>query len=176
MLREDRDEFVFLVAMGVLILWAYVQTVGFMATSAIVPQFIIYLMAATLVGIFVMKFFGDRIKNKLGMKDVSAGFDFDQGEAEEQENSLSGLYDLNPVGVGKELVWITLYVLAITYVGFFTMTAVFSVAYILVNETSPLPRRAALSVGWTAAIMTVLYVLFVHLLQVSSVWRLGFLP
>jgi hypothetical protein len=56
------------------------------------------------------------------------------------------------------------------------MSAVFSIVYILINETSELKRRIPLALGWTAIIIGVLYVLFVEFLQVSSVWRLGFLP
>jgi hypothetical protein len=89
---------------------------------------------------------------------------------------MAGLYDLDLVGVVKEMVWVTAYVLGVIYVGFFTVSAAFSVGYILLNETSPLKRRIPLALAWTGGIMAILYLLFIHFLRVSSVWRLGFLP
>lgn len=172
-IKEDLDEFLFLFGVAILIIWAYNETQGYMQESAVVPQFILYLMAATLLMILVMKFFGDELKDTLGLSDTEAGFDFDQDEGADQ---LEGLYDINIIGVLKELVWISAYVLSMIYIGFFTATIVFSVVYILVNETSGLVRRVLYAVGWSAAVLGVLYILFLYFLRVSSVWRLGFLP
>ena len=174
-LTEDRDELVFLLVVAAVTVLTYVETLSFMQTSATVPQLILSLIGVTLVLIFAMKIWGDAIKERLGLSDANAGFGLrDDDEADEDESS--GLYDLNPVGVTREMVWITAYVLGITYVGFFTVSTVFSLAYILVKETSPLRRRVPMAIGWTALIMGILYLLFIRFLQVSSVWRLGFLP
>ena len=175
--REDPYEFLFLFVVGIVVIAAYIETTTFLETSAIVPQFMLYLVGAMLIGILVMKFGGERIRAKVGMSDTSAGFDFGADEEEEEDDSaMSGLYDLNMIGVAKELVWVTAYVLSIIYIGFFTMSAVFSIVYIMINETSELKRRIPLALGWTTVIIGVLYVLFVEFLRVSSVWRLGFLP
>lgn len=174
--REDPYEFLFLFVVGIVVIAAYIETTTFLETSAIVPQFMLYLVGAMLIGILVMKFGGERIRAKVGMSDTSAGFDFGADEEEEDDAAMAGLYDLNMIGVAKELVWVTAYVLSIIYIGFFTMSAVFSIVYILINETSELKRRIPLALGWTAVIIGVLYVLFVEFLRVSSVWRLGFLP
>lgn len=175
--REDPYEFLFLFVVGLLVIVAYVETTTFLETSAVVPQYILYLVAVSMVGILVMKFRGDEIKGAVGMSDASAGFDLGQDdEIEESDSNLEGLYDLNTFGVAKEIVWLIAYVLGVIYIGFFTVSAVFSIVYILVNETSELKRRIPLAVGWTAVIMGILYALFVQFLQVSSVWRLGFLP
>jgi hypothetical protein len=174
-IREERGEFVFLLGVAVVIAWAYIQTLGFLPTSATVPQFMMYIVGVALVGIVIMKGYGDRIKSKLGLSSASAGFELSGGDSD-SESQTAGLYELNLVGVSKEMAWVLAYVLGVIYVGFFTVSTVFGVVYVLVNETSPIKRRIPLAIGWTAIIMTILYLLFVRFLQVSSVWRLGFLP
>ncbi|AUV80795.1 hypothetical protein C2R22_03265 [Salinigranum rubrum] len=174
--REDPYEFLFLAVVAITVITAYIETTTFLEMSAVVPQFILYLVGATLIGIMIMKFRGDQIKEKLGLSDVSAGFDLGTDDEGEDDSDLEGLYDLNTVGVAKEFVWLIVYVVGVVFVGFFTVSAAFCIVYVLVNETSELKRRIPLALGWTAIILGVLYLLFVEFLQVSSVWRLGFLP
>lgn len=172
--RKNRGEVAFLLGVAAVTVWAYVQTLGYLQTSATVPQFMLYIVGASLVGIFVMMAYGDRIKDRLRLSSASAGFEFKPDESE--GGQMAGLYELDLVGVVKEMVWVTAYVLGVIYVGFFTVSAAFSVGYILLNETSPLKRRIPLALAWTGGIMAILYLLFIHFLRVSSVWRLGFLP
>ena len=175
--REDPYEFLFLAVVAITVIAAYIETTTFLEMSAVVPQFILYLVGATLIGILIMKFRGDQIKETLGLSDASAGFDLGTDDQEEEDDSnLEGLYDLNTVGVANEFVWLIVYVVGVVFVGFFTVSAAFCIVYVLVNETSELKRRIPLALGWTAIILGVLYLLFVEFLQVSSVWRLGFLP
>lgn len=173
LVREDRGEFVFLAAIGLITVWAYVQTLGFLQTSAVVPQFMLYIVAASLMGIVVMKAYGDRIEARLGLSSATAGFDLGQDDSEGQT---AGLYEIDAIGVAREMVWIGAFVLGVVYIGFFTVSIVFSLSYILINETSPIQRRIPISVIWTGVIIGFLYILFIQFLQVSSVWRLGFLP
>lgn len=173
-IREERGEFVFLAAVAVFTVLVYVETLSFMQTSATVPQIIIYMIAAILVMILVVKFAGDAINERLGLTETSAGFDI--GDDDDEDDQLSGLYDLDPVGVTREMAWIFAYVFCVLYIGFFTVSAVFIMAYVLINETSELKRRIPLAVVWTGLILGMLYLLFLEFLQVSSVWRLGFLP
>lgn len=175
-LKEDLGEFIFLVGVAIFTVATYLETTTFMQTSATVPQFILGLISITLVLLFVTYFWGDEIEERLGLADADAGFDLGMGDEGDEEDQLSGLYDLNTVGVVKEMMWITAYVLGIMYIGFFTVTTVFCIVYILVKETSPIRRRIPIAILWTALIQGMLYALFVHFLQVSSVWRLGFLP
>lgn len=175
LIREDRGEFVFLAAVIAFTILAYMETLSFMQTSAVVPQIILYLIGGTLLLILVMKFHGEAIKERLGLTGTSAGFDIGDDD-DEEDDQLAGLYDLDPVGVTKEMVWISLYVFGVMYIGFFTVSAVFCLAYILINETSPIRRRIPIAVVWTGFILGILYLLFLEFLQVSSVWRLGFLP
>jgi hypothetical protein len=176
-IREERGEFAFLLGVAVVIAWAYIQTLGYLPTSATVPQFMMYIVGVALVGILIMKGYGNRIKDKLGLSAASAGFDLGGDDSDsDTEGQMAGMYELDPVGVTKEMAWVLAYVLGVIYVGFFTVSAVFSLAYILLNETSPIKRRIPLAIGWTAIIMGMLYLLFIRFLQVSSVWRLGFLP
>lgn len=173
LVREDRGEFVFLAAIGLISVWAYVQTLGFLQTSAVVPQFMLYIVAASLMGIVVMKAYGDRIEARLGLSSATAGFDLGQDDSDAQT---AGLYEIDAIGVTREMVWIGAFVLGVVYIGFFTVSIVFSLSYILINETSPIQRRIPLSILWTGVIIGFLYILFIRFLQVSSVWRLGFLP
>lgn len=174
-IREERGEFAFLLAVAVVIAWAYIQTLGYLPTSATVPQFMMYIVGVALVGIIIMKGYGDRIKDKLGLSSASAGFDLGGGD-DDSDGQMAGLYELDLVGVSKEMAWVLAYVFGVIYVGFFTVSTVFSLAYILINETSPIKRRIPLAIVWTGIIMGVLYLLFIQFLRVSSVWRLGFLP
>lgn len=173
--RDQTGEFIFLAAVAIFTLVVYYETTTFMQVSATVPQFILALIGTSLILIFVMKFWGDQIKSTLGISDVDAGLDLGT-DTDDEDDQMAGLYEINTVGVAKEMVWITAYVLGVIYIGFFTITTVFCISYILVKETSPIKRRVALAVFWTAVIQGMLYLLFVHFLQVSSVWRLGFLP
>lgn len=172
---DQPGEFIFLAAVTVFSLVIFYETTTFMPVSAAVPQFILALIGASLVLIFVMKFWGDKIKKMAGISDANAGFEL-RGGVEDADDQMSGLYELNTVGVIKEMIWISTYVLSVIYVGFFTTTAVFCITYILIKETSPIKKRIPLAIGWTGLMMGILYLLFVYFLQVSSVWRLGFLP
>lgn len=171
-IKEERGEFLFLVSVAAFTAFALIETNSFMQESAAVPQIILYMLGVVLFAIVVMKFAGDTIKQRLGLTETSAGIEID----DEGDDQLSGLYDLDMVGVTVEMGWIVAYVLAVIYIGFFTVSAVFIMAYILINETSELKRRIPLSIAWTGLILGMLYLLFLEFLQVSSVWRLGFLP
>lgn len=172
---NQSGEFIFLAAVTVFAAITFYETTTFLPVSAAVPQFIIILIGASLVLIFTMKFWGDKIKKAAEISDANAGFELRSG-AEDADDQMSGLYELNTVGVVKEMVWISAYVLSVIYVGFFTTTAIFCIVYILLKETSPIKRRVPLAIGWTGLMLGILYLLFVYFLQVSSVWRLGFLP
>ena len=173
--RDQTGEFIFLAAVTVFTIIIFFETTTFMPVSAAVPQFILVLIGTSLVLIVVMKFWGDKIKKAAGISDANAGFELGR-DTEDADDQMSGLYDLNTVGVVKEMVWITAYVLSVIYIGFFTVTTIFCLAYILIKETSPIKRRVPLAIGWTGLILGMLYLLFVYFLRVSSVWRLGFLP
>jgi hypothetical protein len=169
-IKEERNEWLFLLGVAVVIGWAYVKSLSFMEMTAIVPQFMMYIVFLSLVGIVLMKAFGNRIVDRLGLQG-DEGYDFGDTEGE-----TAGMYEMDLVGVAKQMTWITGYVLGIIYIGFFTVSIAFIIAYIMIYQTSPLKRRIPMALVWTAIIMTFLYVLFLEFLQVSSVWRLGFLP
>ena len=171
-IKEERGEFLFLAGVAAFTILGLIETSNFMRESAAVPQIILYMLAAVLVAIVVTNIAGDAIKQRLGLTETSAGFETD----DEGDDQLSGLYDLDLFGVTKEMGWISAYVLAVIYIGFFTTSAAFMITYILINETSELKHRIPLSIAWTGLILGMLYLLFVEFLRVSSVWRLGFLP
>ncbi|WP_418286479.1 tripartite tricarboxylate transporter TctB family protein [Halorubrum sp. DTA46] len=172
MLEKERPDFLFLG--GVIVLTAYFVYATASLTrpdSAAVPWVILTIMIASLASILALKLFGDRIRSTLGLAEREKWLDIGD-EAEDEE----AMFDIDLVGVGKELVIISVYVLGMLYVGFFTSTVVFITAYILVKETSPLKRRLAYVAIWNVGVLGILYVLFVELLNVSAIFRLGFLP
>jgi len=171
-LKRERSDFLFLG--GVIVLTAYFVYATASLTrpdSAAVPWVILAIMIASLASILVLKLFGDRIRSTLGMPEREEWLDI--GDEEEDDEAM---FDIDLVGVGKELGIISAYVLGMLYVGFFTSAVVFITGYILVKETSPLKRRLAYAAIWNVGVLGVLYVLFVELLNVSAIFRLGFLP
>lgn len=171
-LRKDWDEFVFLGFVAVVTLIAYLEARTLLPQSRYVPTIIIGMMAGVLVFSVIMNLFGDEITNKLGISESASGLDIEQEEDETTER----LYDLNPVPVMKHFAWISLYLGSMIYVGFWTTNILFPFAYIMLYETSSPKRRFVYFAIWTALILAILWILFVELLQVQAIWRLGFLP
>jgi hypothetical protein len=169
---EDRGQLVFLGAVLVFTVVTYLETRQFLRTSAIVPQIILALIGGSLTLIVVERLFGDELRARVGL-DAQAPTDESDSEVGEQ---LEGLYDIDLRGVSVQMAWIVGYVVGVYYIGFFTVSAVFSVVYVLVNETSPMRKRIPMALTWTVLVLGLLYVLFLEFLQVSSVWRLGVLP
>ena len=174
-IKKDRDEFLFLLGVTVFTIWAFLETLTYQPTSAAVPQLMLTLIGVVVVLTVGWKLWGEQIQDRLNLEDTSTGFEVG-GDEDPQDSQLAGLYEIDLLGVGRELVWILAYLLGIIYIGFFIVSSAFSISYILAKETSPLRRRIPMAIGWTAIILGILYVLFIQFLQVSSVWRLGFLP
>lgn len=173
--QEDRGEFVLLGFIGLATLLAYLDTRELLPGTKRVPEFIIALIGVVIVFTVVMKLYGDDIRSVLGWSEAETGFgigaDIDEGEQEDEH-----LYDIQPKSVAKHFVWIFLYLLSLAYIGFWTTNIVFPFVYIMTYETSPLPRRFVYFLIWTGVIVAALWILFVELLQVQAIWRLGFLP
>ena len=119
------------------------------------------------------KLVGDRLGDLTGQSD--GPLDFDTESDDEGDAGIEGMYDVDLIGVSKELAIIAAYILILTNIGFFSTSVVFIIGYIMLKEPSPLARRAVIAVSWTGFIIAILYVLFMHLLQVSSIFRLGVL-
>lgn len=81
---------------------------------------------------------------------------------------------ISMVDVGKQFGWVICFLTAMYFVGFFTSTFAFAFLYIFVyGPEESLQRRAAVSAAWAVGINAFLYVLFVELLQVGSVFNFG---
>jgi hypothetical protein len=171
-INEERAEFLLL--SGVIVLTAYFIYATASLTrpdSAEVPWVILFIMVASLSSILVLKFFGDSIRDKFNMPEGDAKLDV--GKSNDDEVAM---FDIDLVGVSNELIIITAYVIGMLYVGFFTSAVVFITGYILIKDTSPLKRRLMYVSIWNIGVLSILYVLFVELLKVSAIFRLGFLP
>lgn len=174
-LRRERADFLFLGAVIVLTAYFVYATAALTRPdSAAVPWVILAIMVASLVSILVLKLFGDPIRSTLGLAEREEWLDI--GDVDGPEDDDEAMFDIDLVGVGKELLIISAYVVGMLYVGFFTSTVVFITGYILVKETSPLKRRLAYVAIWNVGVLGILYVLFIELLNVSAIFRLGFLP
>lgn len=174
-IRENKGEFLLLAGIAVMIVIAFRETRTLTwEESRYVPELILALMTVVLILTVLMKFFGDPIKSRFGISDVDptldVSLDDDLGEESDQ------LYEMRPVGVSIHLAWLFVYLLSLNFVGFWTTNIVFTIVYIMVNETSPLPRRFAYAVGWTVLIVGALWILLVELLVITAIWRFGFLP
>lgn len=168
-IREDRDEFLLLAFIGLVVAYGIAESLTLTRESRLVPLIILALMVVVLVLTVAVKLLGARF---------DFGFLSSGGNRFEFENETedTGIYDLNPRGVVKHFTWLVAYTLGLTFVGFWTTNLLFGVGYVVVNETSPLRSRTAYAVVSTAIILAILWILFIELLKVQAVWRLGFLP
>jgi hypothetical protein len=173
--QEAKGEFVLLLAIGIVGLIAYVQARPLMEQSPQVPLLIVCLMGLVWVLTLVTKLYGDEIRAKIGLSEAATGFDL-ASEDDSADMMSDQIFDLQPRGVVKHFLWVIIYTLGLVYVGFWTTNIVFPLIYIMAYETSPPPRRFVYFALWTALIVGVLWILFVELLLVQSIWRLGFLP
>lgn len=173
--RENRDEFILLGFFSMVAVYVFFEARTLLPGSRQVPLLLAYLMVAVLVVTVIMKFFGDQIRGAIGWGQAETGFYLDS-DTDEGGHGTEHLYDLNPLGVAKHFVWLVLYLVSLVYVGFWTTNIVFPFIYIMIYETSPLPRRFVYYLLWTGLIVGTLWLLFVELLKVQAIWRLGFLP
>lgn len=173
--REDRDEFVLLGFVALIIGVVFLETRGLMPRTRQVPLIIASLMLIVLALTVFMKFFGDRVRELTGWESGDAGIfgDLDEDDA---GGETEHLFDLNPKQVTKHFAWLVLYLAGLVFVGFWTTNVLFPFVYIMTYETSPLPRRFVYYLLCTGVIVGTLWILFVELLNVQSIWRLGFLP
>lgn len=167
-------DILFLIGTGIVTLIAITQTMSLeREASAQVPWVIITVISISWGLIVLNKLAGDRLTNIFGQRNSLMDFDTDSDDG--PDAGVEGMNDVDLIGVSKELAIIAAYILAVVNIGFFTTSVAFIIGYIMLKETSPLARRAAIAVGWTGFIIAILYVLFMHLLQVSSIFRLGVL-
>lgn len=169
-IREDRDEYLFLGFVALVTAWGILESLTLTRESRLVPLIILSLLVVVLVLTVVVKVLGTRYD--LGFLTSSEGrFDLDEDPIED-----AGIYDLNERKVVKHFLWLVAYTAALAYVGFWTTNVVFGIGYVMANETSLLRERVLYALTSTAFVLGILWILFVRLLKIQAIWRLGFLP
>lgn len=173
--REDRDEFLLLGFIALIVVLVVLDTRGLLPRTRQVPLIIASMMVIFLAMTVFMKFFGDQIRERTGWEPGGSGI-LDEIEEGGSVDETEHLFDLNPKKVIKHFAWLLVYLAGLVFVGFWTTNIVFPLVYIMKYETSPLPRRFVYYLLCTGVIVGTLWILFVELLNVQSIWRLGFLP
>lgn len=173
--REDRDEFILLGFVALVVGLVFLTSRGLLPETRQVPLIIASMLVIVLAMTVFMKFFGDEIKDRTGWEPGGSGI-LDEIDDSESADETEHLFDLNPKKVTKHFGWLLLYLAGLVFVGFWTTNILFPLVYIMKYETSPLPRRFVYYLLCTGVIVGTLWILFVELLNVQSIWRLGFLP
>lgn len=177
-IKNNRAELLFLASMTIATIYFIHATVSLTRPdSAAVPWVILLIMTVSLVLIYATILVGDRLKQMFGSEDDDwMNIDTNDFASEDGNEDDQVMFEINLWGVMKELAWITGYILGIVFIGFFISTIVFVNAYIFLKEQSNIKRRLAYQAIWTTSILLILYVLFIQLLRVGAIFRLGFLP
>jgi hypothetical protein len=134
--------------------------------GARIPRFTMYAIVA-LICAHIVLFAFPRLEPDL-IEDEGSEFD----EYLEQVDTMK----VNGPQMLVELVWVVGYIVGMLYVGFFTSSFVFIFLYIYLRETRATgTMRYIIPLVWSTIINVFMYVLFYHLLRVSTVFDLGFL-
>lgn len=162
--RENWQYLLFLGALLVFIAYTYSLTTEFrVPETGILPRLVVIGMLVVILVDLAMTLFPQLLPGRL--------------QTDSSTTNSFGDRDIGAVDFAKQFGWVILYLAGIYYVGFFTSSFVFALLYVFVNgpESSP-KRRAAIGVAWAVSINIFLYVLFVELLQVGSIFQFGILP
>lgn len=173
-LKEDWEECLFLGAIACLGVLAYIEVKVLLPQSRHVPLVVLVLLAVFLLLSVGNLFFGDQIRRILSTDDRST--DGLLSEPEQTKEVTQQMFDLNMRAATKHLGWIILYVIGMVYIGFWTAAVLFLMSYIMIYEQSPIPTRVKYVLSWSVLTVVVLWVLFVELVGVQAIWRLGILP
>jgi hypothetical protein len=163
-IREKWEYLLFLGALLTLIAYTYSLTTQFrVPETAELPRLVIFGMAVVILVDLVLTLFPQLLPEQL--------------RSESSTESSFENRNIRPVTIGIQFGWVLLFLAGMYFVGFFTATTTFAFLYVFVYgpEETPL-RRFGVSIAWAAGINIFLYVLFVELLQVGSVFNFGFLP
>ena len=176
-IKNNRAELLFLASMTIATIYFIHATASLTRPdSAAVPWVILLIMTVSLVLIYATILIGDRLKQVFGPEDDWMNIDANDFASEDRNEDDQVMFEIDLWGVTKELAWIAGYILGIVFIGFFTSTIIFINAYIFLKEQSNIKRRLAYQAIWTTSILLILYVLFIQLLRVGAIFRLGFLP
>lgn len=163
-IKQKSHYLAFIIAFIALLAYVYSLTFNYRnEETVILPRLVIYASFVAILVDLLITLFPELLPDSL----VS------------ESSSISGFENRNIRGIDvlKQFGWVFAFLASLQYIGFFTTTAAFSLLYIYVNDTESSTRsRVVAAVVWTLFINGFLWVLFIELLQVSSVFDLGFLP
>lgn len=158
----ERKEVLLLAMLLVLQLFLYQRILGWEITTAVIPLTATLMISAAFLLIIVSN-----------VSDVGEKF---KRDSEEQEAS-SFLSNIQIRGVFIESIWLVAYITGIYFIGYFTATFIYIFTYLGVKASDPTDLRWHLvNLVYTGGILAFMYWLFLYLLKVGSIWRLGFLP
>lgn len=163
-IRRKWNYLLFLGALLALIAYTYILTTQYrVPETAELPQLVIFGMLIVILVDLTLVLFPQLIPEQLRTESSS--------ESSFEHRSIS------PVAIAKQFGWVLLFIFGMYYIGFFTAAFSFASLYVFVyGPEESLQRRFAVSAAWAAGISIFLYILFVELLQVGSVFNFGFLP
>jgi hypothetical protein len=162
--RERWPYLLFLGLLLILLAYTYSLTSQFrVRETGVLPRLVIFGMTVVILLDLVSSLFPQIFPEQLQSK----------------TSEMSGFENRNIhlIDIAKQFFSVILYLAGMYYIGFFTATFAFAGLYAFFNgPESSLKQRAVIGAAWATGINIFLYVLFVELLQVGSVFQFGFLP
>lgn len=83
---------------------------------------------------------------------------------------------VRPFGLISSVIWISLYLVSIYYIGFFTSSFAFIFIHIMAYHDDSFSSRLVSATLWSSAIVAILYVVLIRVLFLISILRIGLLP
>lgn len=166
---EDRAYVVVLIGLMLSMLAFYYLTTGDLDYETImIPRYTIYATLVLLVGAMLNAFFdiGNMITPDEEDEEVDELFETDTGLS----------FDLSYSMLARKTGAIVMYFLGVYYIGFFTISAVFTFVYVLLNTDRTGTRRWIRSALVAAGVVGMLWTIFDFFLDMIQIYRLGPLP
>lgn len=165
--REEPVYFLFLLVLLAYFGYNYYLTFEFsLDASASVPRLVIYLS----IGVILI----DILLKTTRLRELLKKYMGDQSEDWLQESGFELDSELKLSRLAIEFGWVLSYCLAIYYVGFFISTAVYIFVYFFLRDSEEVVLRRAMKSGAFTIVLTgFVYVLYIEIMNVVSLFRLG---
>lgn len=176
--REEPVHYTFLAILLLYFGYHYYLTLSFgVQASSTIPQIVIYLSVILIIldGVLKTTILGDIVKTH-----VSGGSQLEDrlmsGEEDGEAGTESTFSELEITKLLAEFGWVLSYCVAILFIGFFTSTLVYLFTYLFVKINNQSPFRRTLVAGSYSILLTgFVYVLYIELLSVVSLFGFGIL-
>lgn len=166
---EDRAYIAVLVGLILTMLGFYYLSLGAESRETIIlPRLTIYATLILLAGALINAFF-----------DIGRVITPDESEGEREELFDTGTnlsFDLSYTRLARKVGVIVLYFLGVFYIGFFTVSTVFTFLYVFFNTDRTDTQRWIRAASVTILTVGALWTIFVYLLGMIQLFRLGPLP